>query len=224
MASRSAGSQALLEKARRKPADSSFRRTLIYIPILHTRADMGILGDSLQRIKACQFGRRRCERSAELVERMWKDIEQGADHIPIAPGQVRVYQDGLPVCGHVARIVSDLAEAGSRNHQLLLRLEQRGAILMGTESPELLVEEYQLATEALHARDGGARRRQRLSAALLERRDRYIAARINATLQPGETGILFLGMLHRVAGFLEPDIRINYPIQIRWNGHAREDR
>jgi hypothetical protein len=120
----------------------------------------------------------------------------------------------LPVCAHEARIVSDLAEAGSRNYKLLLHLERRGAILMGTESPQLLVEEYRMATTDLHSGGaGGAGRRQRQSAALLEKRDRYIADRINSTLQPGETGILFVGMLHAVQPYLEPDMKIVYPLQ-----------
>lgn len=82
---------------------------------------------------------------------------------------------------------------------------------MGTESAELLVEEYQLAITALNAGAGGAGRRQLRSAALLEKRDRYIAARINATLEPGEMGILFLGMLHAVEPHLKPDIKVVYP-------------
>ena len=61
---------------------------------------------------------------------------------------MRVYQDGLAVCGHEQKIVSELAGAGNRNHALLLKLQAQGATLMGTESPELLVEEYQLATVA----------------------------------------------------------------------------
>jgi hypothetical protein len=189
-------------------------RTLLYIPILHTQADMGDLGASLQRIKASTLGRRRLTHSAELVDNLWKEIERTVERLHVAPGSTRVYQDGLPVCAHEARIVSELAEAGSRNYKLLLRLESQGAILMGTESPELLVEEYQLAITALHSGGGGdARRRELRGAALLEKRDRYIAARINSTLQPGETGILFLGMLHAVQPYLEPDIKIRYPVR-----------
>ncbi len=36
------------------------------------------------------------------------------------------------MCGREAEIVRDLAEAGSRNHRLLVRLDQRGTILKGT--------------------------------------------------------------------------------------------
>ena len=122
---------------------------------------------------------------------------------------MRVYQDGLPVCEHEQEIVAELAEAGSRNHRLLLSLQARGAVLMGTESPELLVEEYQLASAALaQGRASPAKmRRDRLRDTLLERRDRYVADRINETLGAGETGILFMGMLHEVTR-----VWIRYPM------------
>jgi hypothetical protein len=119
----------------------------------------------------------------------------------------------LPVCGHEQEIVSELAEAGSRNHRLLLNLQSRGALLMGTESPELLLEEYQLASAALAGRVSDAKiRRDRLRDTLLERRDRYIADRINRTLGTGETGILFMGMLHEVARSLNADVLVAYPL------------
>jgi hypothetical protein len=186
----------------------------MYIPIIHTQADMGGLGASLQRIKTNNFGRRRFVQSAELVDRMWQEIEQTVERLPIETGNIRVYQDGLPVCAHEARIISELAEAGSRNYRLLLRMERRGAMLMGTESPELLVEEYQLALTGLNSGGaGGARQRELRGKALLEKRDRYIADRINNTLQPGETGILFLGMLHSVQPYLDRDMNIVYPVK-----------
>jgi hypothetical protein len=88
---------------------------------------------------------------------------------------------------------------------------------MGTESGELLVEEYRLASAVLTSAGAGgparAEARQKASSdALLEKRDRYIAARINATLAAGETGILFLGMLHSVDRRLDPDVRVVYPV------------
>src|SRR5690242_7859179 len=125
---------------RAEPPCSLPGRTLVYIPIIHTQADMGDLGASVSRIKRSTFGQRRLKHSAELVDNMWQEIERMVDRLPVTAGTTRVYQDGLPVCAHEARIVSELAQAGSRNHKLLLRLESRGAVLMGTESAELLVE------------------------------------------------------------------------------------
>jgi hypothetical protein len=145
---------------------------------------------------------------------MWAQIESVVAKLPVTPGAMRVYQDGLPVCRHELEIVSELASAGNRNHGLLLKLQERGATLMGTESPELLVEEYQLAAAAF-ASGAAARtevRQKQLRDALLEKRDRYIAARINGTLGAGESGILFMGMLHQVTRYLDSDIDVTYPL------------
>ena len=40
-----------------------------------------------------------------------------------------------------------------------------------------------------------------------------MAQRINDTLKDGETGILFLGMLHSLERYLNPDIKVIYPLQ-----------
>ena len=128
---------------------------------------------------------------------------------------VRVYQDGLPVCGHEVEIVSDLARAGSLNHQLVLHLLEKGAELTGTESAEILLEEYGLVKRYLASKtDEEARAiaedQRRFSNDLLVRRDAFIAKRIIETLRAGETGILFLGMLHDLGDRLDPDIRVSH--------------
>jgi hypothetical protein len=165
-------------------------------------------------MKLSALGRQGLARTAAVVEKMWEQIESVVANLPVTPGTVRVYQDGLPVCGHVQEIVSELAGAGNRNHRLLLKLQVRGATLMGTESPELLVEEYQLATAAFAsgATVGTETRQKHLQDTLLEKRDRYIADRINGTLGAGESGILFLGMLHEAKRYLDTDIDIVYPL------------
>jgi hypothetical protein len=189
-------------------------RRLIYIPIIHTTADMGSLGASIRGKKLSTLGRPGLTHQAAVVDKMWEKIESVAASLPLAQGTVRVYQDGLPVCGHEREIVSELAGAGSRNHRLLLALEARGAALMGTESPDLLVEEYQLASAAFAAGANLKRevRQRELRDSLLEKRDRFIAQRINATLGAGESGILFLGMLHQAAKYLDSGIDVVYPM------------
>lgn len=84
---------------------------------------------------------------------------------------------------------------------------------MGTESPDLLVKEYKLIKQVLQTRnpEEAARlesRQKKMSDSLLKQRDEFIAGRINSTLSAGETGLLFLGMLHSVAPFIAADIDI----------------
>jgi hypothetical protein len=152
-----------------------------------------------------------------LIDGIWTQIEQAIDSWSLPYEKVRLYQDGLPVCGRELAIVSDLAQAGSRNHQLLLRLKGRGATLMGTESADLLVQEYNLIKQTLAANDPATvarreTRRQESSLSILKRRDQAIAERINHTLCRGEIGLLFLGMLHSLEGRLARDIQVTHPL------------
>ena len=192
-------------------------RTLIYIPIIHTQADMGALAGAIRRLSIEKLGHREWERSVKAIDQLWTIIHETIEKLDLPYPQVRLYQDGLPNCGREVQIVTDLANAGSPNHQLLLYLMEKGATLMGTESADLLLEEYQLVQQILGAQGLGEAervqaRQESLSHSLLERRDRYISERINETLREGETGILFLGMLHSLEEKIAKDIQIHYPI------------
>ena len=146
------------------------------------------------------------------------------DSLDLDYPKLRIYQDGLPVCGREAEIVMELAGAGSPNHELLRNLIEKGATVMGTESPDFLVEEYQLI---MHSQPGprlqaGAGKKAVLGRSLLEKRDKYIADRINRTLGPGEVGVIFIGMLHSVQKYLAPDIEVVHPAN--WSFSKEVDR
>lgn len=192
-------------------------RMLIYIPIIHTEADMGRFGETLRKAALKEIGFKSWRRKQDFTNRMWDRIEEAIQGLNLAHEKVRLYQDGLPVCGREAEIVRDLAHARSRNHQLLMRLMEKGAALMGTESAELLVQEYELVKQMMAARGdpdraGVLSHQKMVSGRVLRERDRHIAHRINTTLGTGETGILFLGMLHSLEGLLDKDILVTYPL------------
>lgn len=178
---------------------------------------MGGLARSVRSVAVQKLGRESWKRNLDTIDRMWQDLRRTVEGWELPWEKVRLYQDGLPRCGQEAEIVRTLAGAGSQNHRLLLSLVERGAALMGTESPDLLVEEYRLVQEGLAVEDSGdtgrrTARRGARSRALLVQRDRYIAKRINESLRAGEIGLLFLGMLHSVQPYLAKDIRVRYPV------------
>ncbi len=148
-----------------------------------------------------------------MVDAFWQRVRDEVDGLSLDYGLVRLYQDGLPNCGHEAAIIRDLAQSGSENHQLLADLLAKGARVVGTESPELLIEEYELMRGILgalksredHHLTTSERERSR---AVLDKRDAYISERIAQTLGEGETGLLFLGMLHSIAGRLPDSIHV----------------
>ncbi len=191
----------------------SQKRTLIYIPIIHTQADMGALRDHVKRASLKKLGISGWKRKISLVDKYWTEIEKMIDELTVPLDRVRVYQDALPVSGKELVIIEELAKSGSRNHALLLNLINKGATVTGTESLELLLEEYDHVKKSLSAEMTAVRDDEKSTGkSILERRDKFIAKRINETLLPGEVGILFLGMLHSLEQWLDGDIHVVYPI------------
>jgi hypothetical protein len=174
-------------------------RRLSVIPILHAAADLGSLAPRIQSGRASQ--------STYQIDEIWTQVRELVLELDFDYARLRLYQDSLPICGFEHSIVSDLASQGSANFRLLAELMSRGAELVGTESPQLLLRELewvrnpQLATE------------ERLRELTAER-DRFIAHRIDSTLAEGEEGLVFLGMLHDLAPYLPETIALRYPLKV----------
>jgi len=181
-------------------------RKLIIVPIVHTPEDLGSYLPAARKQYVARYGLKHWHQRLGMVEELWKGIQQRVLALPLDFSKTRLYQDGLPECGRELEIVEELAREGSRNHQLLLELVQRGAMLMGTESLPLLMEERERLVKQRVTQKRRAEKEDGLYDELIERRDEYIAQRIAATLQDGETGLLFIGALHRVAGKLPKEI------------------
>ena len=203
-------------------------RTLIHIPIIHTQEDMGSFSELVREASLKKHGEESWNQRVWVINEIWAEIDRIVTSLELKDKKVRLYQDGLPICGRELEIVTEMAEAGSLNHQLLLRLMKNGATLMGTESAELLVEEYNLVKQTLvpsnieEATTPEVSQEKALKA-LLNKRDQYIAEQINTTLKGEETGILFLGMLHSLDNLLNKDIRVKYPfVQLRKNNGENE--
>ncbi len=189
-------------------------RRLIHVPIVHSQADLGPIQERVRQAYIEKGGEEAWKASREAVTEFWNAMEIAIDRIPFDYTKVRLYQDGLPVCGLEEKIVRDLAQQGGVNYRILLKLAGRGAKIEGTEDPDLLRREYKLIMAGLHAdagslsadtdKDGNAE----VLRDLLDRRDRFVAQRIDQTLQAGETGILFLGALHRATAMLPDTIQV----------------
>lgn len=185
-------------------------RTLLYVPIVHTESDLGHLGTGLDRSSASLLGEGRWSRHRQVVAEFWKTIEVYC--AALDSRGLKIYQDGLPVEGELGRkIVEEAARRGSKNYQIILDLLNRGAELRKTEDPSLLLEEYELMTSLVAASSAPDRARDYASyrsrkERLTTERDRFIADRIDKSLKPGETGLLFVGTYHDVLSGLAQDI------------------
>ena len=82
-------------------------RTLIYVPIIHTSADMGTLGAELRRKSASGIGENKWQKHTETVNRYWDAIESYFENIHISIPGIKIYQDGMFVDGETAIIIND---------------------------------------------------------------------------------------------------------------------
>ena len=185
-------------------------RQLVHIPILHSADDLGTLAESVKTTYAKVLGEEAWQKREQFIERFWKHVRKETTALIGDVHRTRIYQDGLPVCGFEETIVRELAKTGSMNHQWIAELLDRGAVLEGTENPQLLIEEYTLQKQLASspANISLQKERDRQAERILAARDAFIAERIDKTLKPGETGLLFLGALHRIEDVLPPDIEI----------------
>lgn len=182
-------------------------RALIYFPIIHSPQDLGSLSQVASNIRTNE----QQNNYLDAVQQFWEMIGSTIEGLRLDYKTIKIYQDGLPVCGEIKEIVAEVAESGSLNHRLLQTLNQKGAMLIGTESPELLAREYALMTQMLCAVDSTETCSEDAQT-LLDLRDEYIAQRIDETLQNNEMGILFLGLMHNIEKKLPKDIVVIQPL------------
>jgi hypothetical protein len=193
-------------------------RRLLYFLIIHNQADLGSLKESLSAEGERKYGKAEWENHLKQVEKSWnkieKTIKQHLDDGSIHFNKIRLYQDGLPIAGETGlKVVKDVAKQGSRNYQILEDLIEHGSSLEEAESKELLLGEYEYISRILKAETSTERLKhsilyQDVAQELLDKRDAYIANRINKTLKENELGILFLGGKHSIIDRLDKDINI----------------
>jgi len=172
---------------------------LFYIPIVHTPEDLGSHLTEVKREYIAKYGLPKWRNHVESVDKFWRELSEILLALPVDHTKMKLYQDGLPVFGRELELVEELARDGNRNYRLLSELVKKGATVVGSEDPKLLIEERDrlIKNGANGSYDG-----------LMERRDEYIAQRIASTLKDGEMGLLFMGALHRVVDKLPANIQI----------------
>ncbi|MFT7373274.1 MAG: hypothetical protein ACI9T9_001974, partial [Oleiphilaceae bacterium] len=168
-------------------------RALILLPIIHSPTDLGTLStaaeNSRNEAQTLQY--------LDAVEHFWTVVDGVIEGMNLNYQQLKVYQDSLPVCNVVDRIVADVAASGSRNYALLKTLQEKGATLMGTESPDLLKQEKALMTDVLRSADHSNELAEKAQD-LLSQRDIFIGQRINESLADEEMGLIFVGIMHDI--------------------------
>ena len=185
-------------------------RTLFYVPIIHSSADLGSVGKDVAKRGSAGIGEAAWVAHTRTVDGFWEIISK---YCSVMEGQgLRVYQDGMIADGEMGRaIVDEVSKTGSKNYAVIADLLNRGAVLMKTEDLRLVKEERDRIVRITQERGTTAKLAGFLKyrirkGRLLEERDRFIAQRINDTLKNGETGVLFVGAYHDVKKYLAGDI------------------
>jgi hypothetical protein len=198
-------------------------KKLFLVPIIHTPADMGTLGNILSATSAAALGKELWNKHQTTVSCFWDSVSRFFDSLQIR--NLKIYQDGLIAAGEDGlKIVSEGVRRGSANYRIISGLLGKGAVLIKTEDIALVRKEYdyiQKLTSAKSAREReAAGLRYRLDQAkLLADRDRFIAGVIENTLNEGDTGVLFIGAYHDVLSKLSAGICV---VQIKEVTKVRE--
>lgn len=189
-------------------------RKLIYVPIIHSVADMGTMGDELKRKSVSGLGENIWEKHTEAVIGYWEAIESYFENSDLYIKGIKIYQDGMFVDGEMAmKLIRDGVKSGSKNSAIVSNLISCGAILMKTEDFKMVKDEYDGLQSIMKSKTNIQKLIQLLRYKLskpifLIRRDRFIANTIDETLEPNETGILFVGAYHNVMKNLPKDITV----------------
>lgn len=187
-------------------------RTLIYVPIIHSSADLGSIAKEVTKRGIADLGQELWEKHRRTVEGFWNVVSDYFDSMDVK--EVKIYQDGMVAEDEVGKkIAEDTAKAGSKNYQLILKLLDRGAVLVKTEEFKLVKKEYDRLHAITQAKSIARKiiafiKYKLVKATLLNKRDSFIAKRINETLGPDEKGILFIGAFHKIKKRLPKSIQV----------------
>ena len=187
-------------------------RELYLVPILHMSADMGSLASALDETAKAEFGQEVWQKHKGAVSSFWDSIGQFFDAMNVKG--FKIYQDGMVANGADGlRIIREGISQGSKNYEIIGKLLQRGAVLIKTEDPVLVKQEYAYIAKIAHSKspkekEVWALRYKVAQGRLLRQRDDFIAKRIEVTLGEGDTGILFIGAYHDILSRLPEDIQV----------------
>ena len=193
-------------------------RKLIYVPIIHTSADLGSLAKAVTNRGIAGLGEEFWEKHIMTIDNFWCVISDYFDSLEVSG--FKIYQDGMVADGEVGRkIVEDGIKGGSKNFEIILKLIKKGAVLVETEDFNLVKKER----DRLFKMSKAKTMRDKLILSmkyklnkneLLKKRDEYIAKRIDMTLKQDETGIVFIGAYHNIKRYLSNNFEI-YEIKDR---------
>lgn len=187
-------------------------RTLLYVSIIHMDVDLGSLAMDVAKRGIRELGEDVWASHKETVSGFWDSISEYSNNLKVSG--FKIYQDGMVANGEIGqKIVEEGLKSGSKNYEIVYKLIQRDAVLVKTEDFALVAKERDHLIELTKAKTSIEKliaylRYRLIKNQLLKKRDRFIADRVNQTLNNGETGILFIGAYHNIIPMLDKDIHV----------------
>ena len=189
-------------------------RNLIYVPIIHTSADLGSIAKDVNKKGIANLGKDVWEKHIKTIDGFWDAILHYFYSIFEPDMKMKIYQDGMVADGEVGmKIVEQGIKSGSKNYELISMLIKKGGVLVKTEDFHLVKKELDNFISLTKAKSV----LQKLMALikynlikniLLNQRDKLIAKRIDDTLETDEIGIIFIGAFHKIKKKLPKDIQV----------------
>jgi hypothetical protein len=187
-------------------------KTLILVPVVHMSSDMGSLAKDLDRRGIADLGEELWKEHIKTVETYWDELSHYFDTMHVS--DMKIYQDGMIAEGEVGQmIVQEGVKSGSKNYELVSELLKRGGFLVKTEDYKLVKKERDRLIAITQAKSLTKKliafmKYKVTKNSLLNKRDEFIARRVDETLNQDETGIIFIGAYHNIKGRLSKDVRI----------------
>ncbi len=187
-------------------------RKLYFVPIIHMSPDMGSLASALDETAQTELGQEVWQKHKEAVSNFWDYIGQFFNAMDVKG--IKIYQDGMVANGADGlRIIREGIIQRSKNYEIIGKLLERGAVLIKTEDPTLVKQEYAYIAKIARSKsekekEVWALRYKLAQGKLLRQRDDFIAKTIKETLSEGEIGILFIGAYHDILSKLPDDIQV----------------
>jgi len=187
-------------------------RSLLYVPIIHSSADLGSLAKDVAKRGRADLGEDLWEEHRKTVDGFWDALSNYFDSMDVSG--MKIYQDGMLAGEEIGRkIVEEGVKSGSRNYELVSKLLKKGAVLVKTEDFKLVKEERDRLLAITRAKSTVHKiiaflQYKFVKDKLLNKRDNFIAKRVNETLKHGEQGILFIGAYHNIKDRLHNIIQL----------------
>jgi len=187
-------------------------RKLLYVPIIHSSADLGSIAAEAEKKGIAICGKGRWQAHKQTIALFWDALSKFFESLD--PGGYKIYQDGLVADGELGmKIVADGVKRGSKNYEIIYHLVERGATLVKTEDVDIVMKEYKSIVGLAKAKSFISKSTAFFKHIInknriLIERDSCITRRIGETLKDGETGIFFIGAQHDIQNGLPSDIEV----------------